>query len=170
MLGPVGGYSVNTRYLFDSRFLWIYYSAPSYLFIFSHSLLVAVTDRAIWRCLAFHHHLRCQWLRIKILFIGLIYFSFFCSQPVCQHSECESYAENFKWDFGEELVTVGDNRSFLSSFLFFQNNVYTITRNSIFICYSLALCCFYQPQRCESKKKKKKFLPMSAIVSVNKIS
>ena len=49
---------------------------PPYLF-FVIFLLVAVIDRAIWRCLAFHLLWGCQWLRIKILYIGLIFFFFF---------------------------------------------------------------------------------------------
>lgn len=46
---------------------------PSPYLFFCHFLLVAVIDRAIWRCLAFHLLWGCQWLRIKILYIGLIF-------------------------------------------------------------------------------------------------
>lgn len=39
--------------------------------------LVAVIDKAIWTCLAFHHLSGCQWLGIKILYSGLIFLDFF---------------------------------------------------------------------------------------------
>lgn len=61
-----------------------------YVFFF---LLLAVIDKAIWGCLAFHHLGGCQWLGIKILYIGLIfpevclfYHMTFTLLPVCQHS------------------------------------------------------------------------------------
>lgn len=38
--------------------------------------LVAVIDKAIWTCLAFHHLSGCQWLGIKILYSGLIFLQF----------------------------------------------------------------------------------------------
>lgn len=47
-----------------------------YVFVF---WLVAVIDKAIWRCLALHHLWGCQWLGIKILYIGLIFLKFFFS-------------------------------------------------------------------------------------------
>lgn len=45
-----------------------------YVFFF---WLVAVIDKAIWRCLALHHLRGCQWRGIKILYIGLIFQKFF---------------------------------------------------------------------------------------------
>lgn len=61
-----------------------------YVFFF---LLLAVIDKAIWGCLAFHHLGGCQWLGIKILYIGLIfpevclfYHMTFTLLPVRQHS------------------------------------------------------------------------------------
>lgn len=55
---------------------WIYYTPLLFIYLLSF-LLVAVIDRAIWRCLTFHHLWGCQWLGIKKLYIGLIPQSFF---------------------------------------------------------------------------------------------
>lgn len=78
------GVMVWTPDTVESDSSWIYYS-PSYLFfVFFFFFLVAVIDRAIWRCLAFHHLWGCQWLGIKILYIGLIFqkFVFFITWPL----------------------------------------------------------------------------------------
>lgn len=58
-------------------------SFPIFIYLLSF-LLLAVIDRAIWRCQAFHHLWGCQWLGIKILYSGLIFqkFVFFITWPL----------------------------------------------------------------------------------------
>lgn len=81
LLRLVGGSGMNTRHG------WVWFPLDPlfpFLFIFLSFLVVAVIDRAIWRCLAFHHLWGCQWLGIKILYRGLIFCEvcFFITWPL----------------------------------------------------------------------------------------